>query len=128
MHELESKILEEINVFENDLNNPIEFIDNVAKLKDYRFKTIEIFNDNTNWYDLIVNGKSVANIVFDEEENKYSAYDGVDGYGWHETIKQAVKIYMEYNYNYPTNEESDRVICSNCGDGGCIYCDQKTFL
>lgn len=132
--EAEGEILAEIIEFEKDMIVPLEFISRVAKMKNYKQKSLEVvdFEDGSGWYDLRVNGTAEVNIVHNEDDGKYSAYDGVDGYGWHDTIKQAVKYYMDslYGYHNPFGEDDDdyEVSCTNCGDGGCWHCEPSRFI
>lgn len=124
------EILAEITVFNNDLDTPLEFSNGVATMKPYFHKSIKILNhdDGSNWYSLFVNDVEIANVVYNEDMNQYSSYDGVDGCGWYDNIKEAVKSFMNSNYRYPTDEEYYEPSCSNCGDGGCIHCEPHRFI
>lgn len=131
--EAEGEILAEMTVFNNDIDNELVFVDGVAKMKNYYRKTVEVHSHGDGWFDLYVNGIDEVNICPNPDEGEYSAYDGVDGYGWYDTVKKAVKGYMDYKYRYinPLDGNEDDcydVSCSNCGDGGCFYCEPHRFL
>lgn len=132
--EVEGEILAEITVFNNDMSNELVFVDDVAKLKDYKHKSLEVVSleEGSGWYDLRVDGRAEVNIVYNEDMNKYSSYDGVEGCGWYDTIKEAVKSYMDYTYRYknPYGDEDEyyEPSCSACGDGGCFHCEPHRFL
>ena len=130
--EIEAEIFAEINAFKQDMDNELVFVDGVAKMKKYYHKDLEVKLYTDMDMELYVNGIAEVDIYFNEDDNKYSAYDGVDGYGWHSTIKEAVKAYMDYNYSYknPLGDEDDcyEPSCSNCGDGGCVHCQPHRFL
>lgn len=129
--EEEGEILAEIAVFNSDMDTPLEFMDGVAKMKNYYRKTIELKNLNEDYYcNLYLNGKYEIEIYFNEDMKKYSAYDGVEGYGWHDTIKQAVKFYMDSCYRYKNSFDGDYTepSCSSCGDGGCPHCESHRFI
>ena len=130
--EHEAEIFAEINAFNQDMDTELVFVDGVAKMKKYYRKDLEVRQYTDMEMELCVNGIAEVDIYFNEDDNKYSAYDGVDGYGWHKTIKQAVKAYMDYTYSYknPFGNEDDyyEPSCSNCGDGGCWHCQPHRFL
>lgn len=138
--ELLGETLAEITDFKNDLYTELVWENDIAKMKPYYNKQIYVkrykesytdFNGvkHTEYrYKLHLNGQSEVEIYVGEGTTPYSAYDGVEGYGWYSTIKEAVKSYMEVCYNYPTDEIWEEPKCSNCGDGGCIYCSPSDFL
>lgn len=123
------KVLSEITVFDNDLYTPLEFSNGVATMKPYFYKSIEVSkHDDIGWYSIHLDGVEVANVIYNDDMEKYSSYDGVDGCGWYDNIKKAVKSFMDSNYRYPTDVEYYEASCSNCGDGGCMYCEPHRFI
>lgn len=130
--EAEGQILSEIIAFNSDMNTPLEFINDVAVMKTYYHKSIKLKKLDKNEYRLYIDGKNLADVFYNDEMNKYSAFDGVDGYFWHDTLKQAVKTYMDscYHYQNPLDDDYDydEVSCTSCGDGGCVHCEPHRFL
>lgn len=142
------EVLSEITVFNNDLHTELVFIDNVATMKNYFNKQITVERELVKYsvpiwsdsevigheemesfaYVLFLGDKSEIEIFYNDEMKKYSAYDGVEGYGWYDTIKEAVKSYMDSSFRYNTDEEYYEPNCSNCRDGGCLYCEPHRFL
>lgn len=126
-----AEVMSEVIIFENDLANELVFIDGKAKLKNYYNKNIElvVWEDLDDNYTLYVDGKEEVDIVSNtKEDGTYSAYDGVTGYGWYSNIKGAIKSYMDNNFRYDTDEEYYEPNCTNCGDGGCFYCEPHRFI
>jgi len=144
-------VLSEIIVFNNDLHTELVFADDVATMKPYYNKQITVKRVLEKYslpvwsesfvpkvigheemesfaYTLFLGDKNEIEIFYNEEMKKYSAYDGIDGYGWYDTIKEAVKSYMDSEYRYNTDEEYYESNCSNCRDGGCLYCEPHRFL
>ncbi|MFJ7982295.1 hypothetical protein ACIQ1D_18715 [Lysinibacillus xylanilyticus] len=133
LHEREGQeklgeILAEITVFENDISTPLEFVDGVAKMKNYYNKTLEIKKcEGFEIHDLMIDGKD-PHVEIHYFEGQYACHDGATGYGWYDTIKKAVKSYMNQTYRYPSDEEYYEPSCTNCGDGGCFHCEPYRFL
>lgn len=131
--EKEAVIMAEITEFNNDLDTPLRSIDGYGILKPYYNSELKIQNithlydieDDTKIYELYVNGWTVIEIHHDKQG--YSCFDGFQGYGYHSSIKRAVKAYMDSRYKYPGNE-SYEPSCSSCGDGGCVHCEPSRFI
>lgn len=132
--EKEAVIMAEITEFNNDLDTPLRSIDGYGILKPYyhsELKTLNIThlfdvdNKDDKIYELYINGLVEVEIHYNK--HGYSCYDGFEGYGWHSSIKRAVKTYMDSRYKYP-GDESYEPSCSSCGDGGCVHCEPSRFI
>lgn len=137
--EYERKLKEELDAinlerktFDNDLNNLLVFNNGIALMKNYYHKKVEVrTSEHEGSFELYLDGNFEVDIYYNEDNNNYSAYDGVDGYGWYGSIKEVVKSYMDHTCRYKTIDDGDDYYepsCSNCGDGGCLYCEPHRFL
>jgi hypothetical protein len=132
----------EQTAFMQDLDKPLVFDGDNAEMKNYYGREIRISKDTVFMngdLDLHVDGIHMANIMTDEEQTEYSCYDGVDGYFWYPTPKEAVKKFMDEHFSYPslgysTDDEGEpiddyeEISCRTCGDGGCWHCEPYRFI
>lgn len=124
--------LAEITEFKNDLDSELVFVHDIAQLKNYYGKLVEIKRTPDEeigyYYNLLINDVPVVEL-YQNGKGEYTAYDGLDGNGWYTNIKKCVKAYMDVNYRYSIDtDDYDDVSCTNCGDGGCMYCEPNRFM
>lgn len=130
------RINDEIENFKSKIGSELKFDGDYAEIEDLFFKKLKVFRTEYGDYDLYVDDKCEAEIHIykndESDELTYSCHDGAEGYGWHKTIHEAIKSYMEYNYRYPNHDgeydEDYEIRCTFCGDGGCIHCEPHRFL
>lgn len=93
---------------------------------DYLGRGVRVFQDDCGVYDLEIDGGICGEVYYDFENKKYSVHDGAEGYGWHDSINEAIEYYMDIEYK--ENLEVDVPKCIKCGDGGCFHCEPYRFL
>lgn len=89
--------------------------------------TIEVkFDIKSECHILQINDGGKVDIFYNPNKTggQYSIYDGVEGFGWYNTPREAVDSYIKEEFLKDLNNHAE---CSSCGGGGCIHCDPNFF-